>query len=572
MTEHLKYLKHAANYERLKLADFRRKLSVNLITNFTDDAFQKILAGVCIDEGIYPLISKVPYKQYHLVLKNLHSQRNCDVTFIFFDINQYLFSEFHSDKRHFYEILNDIKRYCLGSKGLVVMNSFILPYQGAYGILYNKSPLFNLIKKYNQALENLSKEVKNFNLFDLNKLVHELGESNIRDFRGLYAFDMPFSNYFVSAVCRAWLSHFKTLMGQSKKCIVLDLDDTLWGGIVGELGATNIHLGPGYPGVAFQNFQRALLDFYNRGIILAINSKNNAGDVKEVFKKNKHMILKENNFASIKVNWENKAENLIEISKELNIGLDSMVFIDNDPLNRELIREKLPEVLVPDFSVSPEEFTKTLFSLDVFNQLAITKEDKLKGKMILAERHRKVLSESIGDINEYISKLNISIEASINDADLLPRLSQLTLKTNQFNLTTKRYNEKEMNDLLKSGALIISGSMIDKFGQYGTVILAIIDTKGKEASLDSFLMSCRAMGRGVEYRFLDAVIKKLKDKKILSLRASFIPTAKNQPTKKLLADMNLKSKGKGEYFLDIASYYKKRPSLVNDSIQIKWIN
>ena len=374
--------------------------------------------------------------------------------------------------------------------------------------------------------------------------------------RWLHASDIPFSNVFMAALAEEWVAYARVLLGKSKKCIVLDLDNTLWGGVVGEVGPRGIALGPDYPGSAFVNFQQALLEFYDRGILLAIASRNNPADVAEVFEKNPYMVLKEKHFSAIRTDWKTKPEMIREIAEELNIGTDSMVFLDDDPVNREMVRGELPGVAVPDFSLPPEEYAPLLHSLNLFHQFSLTGEDLAKGRMYAEERQRKKVLLQAKSPDAYIAELDIRITVAVNDRDLIPRLSQLTLKTNQFNLTTRRYSEADILKFMESGALVISGNVTDKFGDYGTVILAIVvPDRGdpRKTTLDTMLMSCRVMGRGVECSFMDYLLRELGRRSIISLEAEFISTVKNVPAKKdFLAEHGF---GEGlRCSLDVVSY------------------
>ncbi len=578
----LEYLKYASRSAELAPADFSRTVNVNLITNFTDDILKNIFAGVNLCNAVYPVIYKTPYRQYHLELKNEASAlftNKPDLTFIFFDINPFKESTFKSSRAHFDEILADLEGYCKRTTGTVVFNHFVVSYQGAYGNLFRQSPFFDLVQDYNKKIDELAERMPNLAAFDTNRIVHLLGEANVFDLRGLYAFDIPFAQEFMAALAEEWFTFVRALHGGVKKCIVLDLDNTLWGGVVGELGPRGIALGPDYPGNAFMNFQRALLDFYNRGIILAINSKNNIEDVREVFEKNPNMVLKENHFAAIRANWDEKARNIESIAQELNIGTESMVFFDDDQLQREMMRDQHPEVGVPEFSIPPEDYVRTLYALDVFNQPSLTEEDLQKGKMYAEERQRKEVLGTAKDIKEYIAELGIGITVALNDEQLIPRISQLTQKTNQFNVTTKRYSEGDIRKLMEDGARIFSGNVSDKFGDYGTVILAIVLpdlTAKKEATIDTFLMSCRVMGRGVECRFLDHLADIFHEEGFTKLRALFVPTAKNKPAENFFPEHGFEQdKGKAKKAgtgvsctLSLAEYARHPCDKVNKAITI----
>lgn len=573
----LKYIEWANKYKQVDPANFSARIRINLMTNFTDNALQKILLGTCLENNIFPSLYSVPYKQYNFFLNDKNSEihlAQADVTFIFFDVNHYITSAFTQDTSHFADMLARIEEFCAAQSAPVIFCTFILPYMGPFGNLFEQNQFYVQIQEYNAQLKKLAERQKNLFIFDINRLVHFLGEKNIRDYRGLYAFDMPFTNDFFCHLTHEWLSYIFSLVGKTKKCIVVDLDNTLWGGVVGEVGAKGIDLGSDYPGVAFQNFQRALLACYHRGLILAINSRNNEEDVNEVFEKNPNMILKKEHFAAVKINWNDKAQNLVEIAKDLNIGMDSLVFFDDDPVNREVVKSSLPDVLVPHFTISPEEYVDKLFTLNIFNQFRLTEEDKLKGEMYAAESQRKNILASVKSPEEYIASLGISIQVDCNTAGQIERLAQLTMKTNQFNLTTHRYTESQIKKYMESG-LVYGGTVRDKFGEYGLTVLAIILIKEKVAYIDSFLMSCRVMGREVEYVFLDYLLRELYKKGISKIEASYIATAKNTPAKNFynkLGFINQQNRDQENIFeLSLEDYIAKEGYL-NHGILIKTNN
>lgn len=393
-------------------------------------------------------------------------------------------------------------------------------------------------------------------VWDTNALIHRFGENHARDFRGLYAYDIPFTNDFFMEVGREWAALVRAKAGRLKKCIILDLDNTLWGGIVGELGPKGIAVGPDYPGLAFQNFQHALLDYFDRGVILAINSRNNPADVAEVFEKNPHMILQEKHFASAQINWNDKASNISTIAADLNIGLESIVFLDDDPVNRDLVRTVHPSVSVPELPTEPELYVNFLHQLDYFHQFSITDEDREKGRMYAEERRRKETRSQYSDISEYIATLGIEIRISVNATAEIPRIAQLTQKTNQFNLTTKRYLEHDVQKLINDGALVVSGEVSDKFGKYGVTMLAIIiPGESMVANIDTFLMSCRVMGRGVEYAFMRSLAGLLSARSYTQATAEFRETKKNVPAKEFLP---------GAGFVQIS----RKPNVVRYAAQI----
>lgn len=536
----LEYLRIANASQTDGLANAPARTRVAVVTNFTDDLIKKTLLGMCVSEGISPEIHGVPYKQYLFALNDPGSdlaRHGADVTFMFFDVSPYVTSEFTADPGHALKVLADLRAYARAARGTVVIQTMITPSQTPHGNLFRENALYRLITAWNEGVTALSAESDNVHVLDTDRLVRSLGERQIRDLRSAYAFSQPFSHPFIVGVCREWLSVMRTLAGKTRKCIVVDLDNTLWGGVVGEVGPLGIALGTEYPGNAYREFQRVLLEYNDRGIILAINSRNNLDDVREVFEKNPGMLLRERHFSAIRANWDSKTDNLIAIANELNIGLDSLVFIDDDPMNRDMVRTRLPEVCVPEFSLAPEEYARALLDLNVFHAFRLTDEDKERGRMYAEERQRNAVRQQAPDQETYLATLGIELCVSMNAPQQVQRAAQLTQKTNQFNLTTRRYTEADIAGFMERGS-VFAGDVRDKFGPYGVTVLAIVrPLSSSDAELDTLLMSCRVMGRKVETAFFRAVADELASRGIHRLFASFVPTPKNPPAASFLPSL-----------------------------------
>lgn len=315
-----------------------------------------------------------------------------------------------------------------------------------------------------------------------------------------------------------------------KKCIVLDLDNTLWGGIIGENGMQGIALSLSPPGNSFIAFQQALRDHYDRGIILAINSRNNESDALQVIRTHPNMILKENHFAAMRINWNNKVQNLKELAQELNIGLDSMIFLDDDPTNRAEVRGLLPEVTTPDLPEYPRDYVKFLNSLKYFDDGTITDEDKMRGNLYVTERLRKEEEKIFTNREEFLKNLGLELSIYKDNDSNLSRLSQLTEKTNQFNTLKRHLSESEIAEYMNNpNHSVFYARLTDKFGDHGIIAFALIDKKRDEWHIRSLLMSCRVFDRGVEYAFLGTIIKEATRQGVKKITIAFQSTEKNSP-------------------------------------------
>ncbi|MFA5942636.1 MAG: HAD-IIIC family phosphatase [Candidatus Paceibacterota bacterium] len=314
-----------------------------------------------------------------------------------------------------------------------------------------------------------------------------------------------------------------------KKCVVLDLDNTLWGGVVGEEGIDAIALSLTPPGASFIAFQQALRDLHDRGVILAINSSNNPEDALAVIRTHPNMILKESHFAAQRINWNDKVANMRELATELNIGLDSMVFFDDSPLNREAMRTFLPEVETPELPADPTQYARFLHTLPYFNAEAITDEDKMRGNMYVTERLRKEAEKQFENREAFLKSLGIELTVYENDLSSLTRLAQLTEKTNQFNVKKRPLSEQEIETFMRDGSYtVFHARAIDQFGDQGIIAFALVHKENKQWNIDSLLISCRVVGRGIEDAFLAAIAKRAGEEGAHTISITFEPSEKNE--------------------------------------------
>lgn len=314
-----------------------------------------------------------------------------------------------------------------------------------------------------------------------------------------------------------------------KKCLILDCDNTLWGGVIGEDGPHGIRLGEDYPGVCYKRFQELLIELPSKGVILALCSKNNEQDIFEVWRVNRSNLLNGDHIAAFRINWEDKAFNIKAIAEELNIGLDSLIFVDDNPVEREWVKTTLPEVVVPEFPAHPYDLIT--FFWKIYNEYFIAEkfsEEDIKKTLQYKENFaRNEARKSFKGIEDYLRSLDITIDIfDASDSNII-RITQLTQKTNQFNLTTQRYTESQLRSMLTNGTKVFCAGVKDKFGDNGITIAGIIHFKDIEADIDSYLLSCRILGREVEHVTLKYMLNYLFQSGIRKVGARYIPTKKN---------------------------------------------
>jgi FkbH-like protein len=393
------------------------------------------------------------------------------------------------------------------------------------------------ISEVNNNLRLAASEHTGVYILDYDALVARHGRAGWHDERKWLTVRLPISAPHLTHMVREWMRFLHPLTGKIAKALVVDLDNTLWGGVIGEDGMAGIKLGTEYPGAAFQDVQRALLDLHRRGILLAICSKNNQEDALEAIQKHPGMLLKPEHFAAIRINWGDKSQNLREIAQEINIGVDALAFLDDNPIERQQVRSALPEVFVVDLSSDPMTFAKTIRDCPVFERLTFSAEDQQRGAMYQAQREREQLEQTITSREDFYRSLQQEAEISPLTHDNLARIAQLTNKTNQFNLTTRRYSEQQISDLAaKPGWDCYSIRVRDRFGDNGLVGVAITHQQGDVAEIDTFLLSCRVIGRTVETAFLSFLASRARSKGARHLQGWFLPTKKNAPARNFYSE------------------------------------
>lgn len=430
------------------------------------------------------------------------------------------------------------------------------------------------VKQFNSRLLSLSQTNRNVKIIDIQSFLSNYPMEQLVDWK-YYYLSKTLLNPKLAGDFRNWFAkQLDAVQMKRKKCLVLDLDNTLWGGILGEDGINGIKIGGDYPGNAFLDFQNAILELHKAGIILTICSKNNETDVLEAWDKNPYIRIRQEHLAAWRINWNNKAQNITELIHQLNIGADSVVFIDDNPAERELVKQLLPLVEIPDFPSQPyllPSFIKTV-SEKYFSIYQLTEEDKLKTKQYKENAVREEYQQGFADFSEYLASLEITLKLQQANELTIPRIAQMTQKTNQFNLTTKRYTEADINTFTGQGDWVYNLSVSDRFGDSGIsgLIIITIDAEKQQASIDSFLLSCRVLGKGIEDIFIITVLKMLKDAGIKEVYGMYIETPKNgqvsnfyEKTGFALNESNVKNTAVKNYTLnlsdksfDVNPYYK----------------
>ena len=420
------------------------------------------------------------------------------------------------------------------SSAPLLMHNLALPAWRKLGVLdpkveYGQGPL---LQSMNAAIASAARSARDVHIVDYAALVNRYGALNWYDERmRLYA-RAPIAGSMHQHLAREYVKYFRALTGAAKKCLVLDLDNTLWGGIVGEDGAEGIALGATYPGSAFVEFQRHVLDLHRRGVILALASKNNPADVDEVFARHPSMVLKREHFAAMEIHWEPKSESLRRISNRLSIGLEHVVFADDNAAECEEVRHALPEVEVLLLPSQPEQLCAALSLDGWFDTVAVSDEDRRRGELYRKRAQAEEARTRAGSLEDYYRDLAMQVAVAPIGGASLARASQLTQKTNQFNVTTRRYAEAELAARLKDPAWLgLTVAVRDRFGDNGIVGVALAHDAGDALQIDSLIMSCRVIGRTIESAMLAQLCDEALARGLTLVRGTVIPTSKNAPSR-----------------------------------------
>ena len=542
---------------------FQKKIRVAILSSFTINGLEEALRVKCAESDITCATYLCGYGQYNQDILDQSSKLyefSPDITFMIIDTRSVLSTLFYTpytipanDRRTYIDkrvadFVNLVKTFKNRTSSKLVLTNCSIPTYSPYGICEVRTEygLKEMVYDFNARLSDAFRSDPQVFLFDFNSFVAKYGEINVLDYRQFLVGDIKVSLSYIPHLAEELMGYIKANLGVNRKCIVLDLDNTLWGGIIGEDGFDRIDLSLKPPGMAFMEFQRVLLALYQRGVILAINSRNNEDEALRAIRDHPFMVLREEHFATMKINWSDKISNMKEISQELNIGLDSIVYFDDDPINRELMSKAIPQIKTIDLPDDPSLYASTLMQINDFNTLVMTNEDRNRGEMYREEHKRTELKRSSSNLEDFLKQLEIRVTMKKANNFTIPRIAQLTLKTNQFNLTTRRYQEEDVETLAQDYTKLIGCAQTqDKFGDNGITGVYIVNKNhvDKEWFIDTFLLSCRVMGRGIEDAMMGYILSKAKEEGVIKVKAEFIPTKKNKPCEQLLPNFGFKKEG-----------------------------
>lgn len=509
------------------------KLDLKILSNITVNQLVPILEYTLRKDGLNLYVET---GEYDNIIQESSGLNTSTIPLIIWELcnlkDGFVYELEYEDDNYYNKFLHKVQEEILivfnnlSSSGLVIFNTFSHFVFSADSIRQTKFERF--VNQLNEFL--YEKAPLNVILINIDKPLIKISKESAIDWRGFYSskslYSVKYFKEYASFIKHAILSK----SGKSKKALIFDCDNTLWKGIVGEDGIEKIELSAkDKNGTYFKEIHLLALSLLKKGIILGICSKNNAYDVDEVFEKRKDFLIKKDDLLVKKVNWNDKASNLLEMSKELNIGIDSFVFVDDSDFEINLVNDKLPDVHTIHVPPKLYDYPRLLLSLsDMFFSLSSTKEDGLRIEMYKQNLARTNSIQTAGNIEDYLASLEIKLTISLNEQNSLERIAQLTQKTNQFNLTTKRYGNGDIKTFIESTQFdILSFSVDDKFGSIGITGLVILRYKDNTAMIDTLLMSCRVLGRNIEKAFLYETLKFCRDKGLNVIQAVYLRTNKN---------------------------------------------
>jgi len=436
---------------------------------------------------------------------------------------------------------------------------------GQYANKMASSFIFQL-RKLNVLLQDLAAQTNNLYICDLSTIQNTIGREKFWSPAIYTNTEMVVSIDALPCFADAVVKIIAAFQGNFKKCIIIDLDNTTWGGVIGDDGLENIQIGLLGIGKAFTEFQHWVKKLQQRGIIVAVCSKNTESVAKEPFEKHPDMVLRLSDIAVFVANWENKADNIRKIQQILNIGFDSMVFVDDNPFERNIVRENIPQITVPELPEDPALYLDYLYGLNLFETVSYSDEDAKRTGQYQKEAERMVFQESFTNEDDFLKSLNMISDTKPFDDFTIPRIAQLSQRSNQFNLRTVRYTEEEIKRIAQSNQyLTLSFTLEDKFGDNGLICVIILEKRCRDAAchvstlfIDTWLMSCRVLKRGMEAYTLNSIVELAKTNGYDQIIGEYIPTPKNEMVRDHYKNLGFEAGSSGNFWrIDVANYVEK---------------
>jgi len=558
------YLKKNLKKEKLGF----RKIKLAIVSDSASQFLKSAIKGYGIEKEIDFDIYEADYNQIDLQVFDFSSELyEFEPEFIFINYSsEHLLKEFYKKSKnqqfnfsndkiaHFKNIVDTITSKL---KSKIIVNNYLEINDNVFGNFATKVEISFIyqLRKLNFQLMDFSRETKNLFIADFTSLQSQYGYHFTFDPKLYTSADIVHSIDFIPYIAKSILDIVCSISGIFKKCLILDLDNTVWGGIIGDDGIEGIQIGDLGIGKAFSELQLWAKQLKQRGIILCICSKNTEEVAKEPFALHPEMVLKLEDIAVFMANWDNKVDNIKYIQSVLNIGFDSMVFLDDNPFEREMVRNGISDITVPHLPEDPAEYLGYLRTLNLFETASFTDEDEIRTQQYQEEAKRNILQKSFSNEQDFLKNLNMLSDLKPFNKFTIPRVAQLTQRSNQFNLRTIRYTEEEILQIADSKEYFsLSFTLEDTFGEHGLIGIVILkNIDNVSVFIDSWIMSCRVLKRGMENFTLNKIVELAKEKGFNRIIGEYIPTKKNAIVKNHYSDLAFKREGE-EWILELANF------------------
>ncbi len=540
---HLDYFKLVREHKRLDTTGLK-KLKVAVLAEFASQKYCQVLRVLFAKSGIDAVLYEAEYDTIELEALNAQSGLYAfapDVVLILPSTNalRYKYHQEQGSRAEWADAIaarfeNVWKTIASRTKATIVQGNFAMPYERQFGSFDWKVPssFYVQVHRLDAKLAELARAT-NVLIDDIDAVASHVGRATWCDEKLWTMGKALCSLEHLPRVAQSAIDVVMSTRGKGVKCLVLDLDNTLWGGIIGDDGLDGIQIGPFGDGEPFYRLQLFLREMKRRGIVLCVASKNEHDTALRVFREHPEMVLREEDIAVFMVNWKPKVDSIKAIQEVLNIGFDSMVFLDDNPFERNIVRQYLPDVIVPELPEEPSDYVRAICELNLFETSTFTEEDSARTALYQEEAKRKVLEQSFTNVDEYLTSLEMKITIAPFDTFHLPRIAQLIQRSNQFNLTTRRWGQEECQALMTKGGgtIPLYVRLTDRFGDYGLISVVVIEVDGADAKLPMWLMSCRVLSRGVEQHVMNRVAELAAQHGAKRLVGEYIPSAKNMMVK-----------------------------------------
>lgn len=451
-----------------------------------------------------------------------------------------------------------IQSHC---RATIVQSTFAMPLESHFGNFEIMVPtsLHSSVAALNASMARASRDRAGVLFHDMEAVASWVGRRHFFDGRTWDLWKAPCSLEYLPRVAKNIVDVLLALRGRVVKCVVVDLDNTLWGGVIGDDGIDGIVLSAhgGGPGESFVRLQMFLKQLRQRGILLAVCSKNEEATALAPFLHHPDMVLKREDISAFVANWQDKAAGIRRICEELNIGLDSIVFLDDNPFERNLVRDLLPGVIVPQLPEDPSNVVSYLSALNLFETATFSSEDRERAAQYLRESERRKSAAGSATVHDFMQSLDMQLVLSRFDRFHLPRIAQLLQRSNQFNLCTRRLTETECAALMENAAFVpLYAKLADRFGDHGLISVVVLERDGDALMIRDWLMSCRVLARGVEQFMMNQVVALAMRMGVSRMIGEYIPTAKNAMVREFFQQFGFKhvSAASNQWSLDVRRY------------------